>query len=210
VSKELNALIAKLKKSHSDSIRDVRISGLIERFFLDSPQLNFLFGGGFPIGRIIQLHGPESSGKSCLSTYIGGEVQRKRPDHNVVVYVDFERTFETTFAEKLGLMMDTDHLVFLRPENGEEGFELLEELVRSNQIGLIIFDSDTTMPATNQIAKEYGAATFGAGAKLMSDALRKFNPILEKYKTSMIVISQERDNIGCAAPETQVTWGPLA
>jgi recombination protein RecA len=140
-------------------VRDVNTSGIIERFFLESPQLNFLFGGGYPIGRIIQLHGPESGGKSTLATYIGGEVQRKRKDeHNVVVYVDFERTFETTFAQKLGLMTDTDHLVFLRPENGEEAFEICQELLRTNSIGLVIWDSDTTTPSAAQINDEYGKA----------------------------------------------------
>lgn len=155
----LHSALAKLQKQYHDAIRDVNTSGIIERFFLESPQLNFLFGGGYPIGRITQLHGPESGGKSTLATYIGGEVQRKRKDeHNVVVYVDFERTFETTFAQKLGLQTDPDHLIFLRPENGEEAFEITQELVRTNNIGLVIWDSDTTTPSAAQINDEYGKA----------------------------------------------------
>lgn len=208
MSKALTATLAKLEKTYKSAIRDVTVSGKIERFYLESPQLNYLFGGGFPIGRIVQLHGPESGGKSTLSTYIAGETQKKRQDHNVVVYVDFERTFEEKFANRLGLDTSTDKFVFLRPENGEEAFAILEELVKTDEIGLIILDSDTTMPSVNQIEKEYGAATFGAGAKLMSDALRKFNPILEKYHTSMIVVSQERDAVGeLYGPGYKITGG---
>ena len=208
MSKALNAALTKLEKTYQSAIRDVKVSGKIERFYLESPQLNYLFGGGFPIGRIVQLHGPESGGKSTLSTYIAGETQKKRADHNVVVYVDFERTFEEKFANRLGLDTSPDKFVFLRPENGEEGFTILEELVRTNEIGLVILDSDTTMPSVNQIAKDYGAGAFGPGAKLMSDALRKFNPILEKYKTSMINISQERDAVGeMYGPGYKITGG---
>ena len=204
----LTAALAKVQKAYKDAVRDVRVSGIIERFYLESPQLNFLFGGGFPIGRIVQLHGPESGGKSTLSTYIAGEVQKKRPDHKVVIYVDFERTFETTFAEKLGLNVDAEKFIFLRPENGEEAFAIVEELVRTNEIGLIIWDSDTTTPTRSQLTDEYGKANFGGSAKLMSEALRKFNPLLEKFKTSMFMISQERDAVGeMYGPGYKVTGG---
>lgn len=207
----LFAALDKVEKTYKDTIRDINVAGKIDRISLTSPQLNFLFGGGFPVGRIIQLHGPESGGKSTLSTYIAGVLQ-KQPTHNIIVYVDFERTFEASFARRLGMDVEDPRnggkLVFLRPENGEEAFAALEELVKTGEIALIIFDSDTTMPSINQIAKEYGAATFGAGAKLMSDALRKFNPILEKYRTSMIVISQERDAVGeMYGPGYKITGG---
>ena len=100
-----------------------------------------------------------STHNTCLSSYIGGEVQRKRTDgHNAVVFVDFERTFETTFAEKLGLQTDPDHFIFLRPENGEEAFEICQELLRTNTIGLVIWDSDTTTPSAAQMNDEYGKA----------------------------------------------------
>lgn len=210
MSKALSAAVTKLQKDYSDTIRDVKVSGRIERIFLSSPQLNYLFGGGYPIGRITQLHGPESGGKSTLATYIGGEVQKLRPDHGAVVYMDFERSFEELYANRLGLDTSPEKFVFLRPENGEEGFTVLEQLVRTNEVGLVILDSDSTMPSKNQIEDAYGKATFGANARLMSDALRKFNPLLEKYKTSMILISQERANIGVTpgyGPDYKVTGG---
>lgn len=206
----LLSALAKLKKTHSDAIKDVDTAGIIQRIYLSSPQLNYLFGGGFPLGRIINLHGPESGGKSTLATYIAGELQRLRPTKKAVAYLDFERTFEKTFAEKLGLNTDTDRFVLIRPENGEEGFTILEELVRTGEIGLVILDSDATMPSKNQIVDEYGKADFGAGAKLMASALRKFNPILDKFQASMFVISQERDNTAAAGgygPDFKATGG---
>lgn len=207
MARALTAALTKIQKQFKDAVRDVNTSGVISRYFLDSPQLNFLFGGGFPEGRIIQFHGPESSGKSTLATYVGGQIQ-KRAEKNVVVYVDFERTFEKSFAENLGLDLSPDKFIFLRPENGEEGFTVVEELIRTDEIGLVIWDSDTTTATRSQVGDEYGKANFGGVAKLMSEALRKFNPILERYKTSFIIISQERDNIGALyGPDYKVTGG---
>lgn len=206
----LLSAIAKLSKTYKDAIKDVNEAGLIKRVFLSSPQLNYLFGGGFPLGRIVNLHGPESGGKSTLATYISGDLQKQRPTQKCIVYVDFERTFEKTFAEKLGLDTDPGMFIFLRPENGEEAFTILEELLRTGEIGNIIFDSDATMPSRNQLLDEYGKPDFGAGARLMSAALRKFNPLLDKYQTSMIVISQERDNQAAAGgygPDFKATGG---
>jgi recombination protein RecA len=161
----LHAALAKLQKTYKDSICDVTTAGVIQRIFLSSPQLNFLFGGGWAVGRIFQLHGPESSGKSTLSTYIASEIQ-KQPDHNVVIYVDFERTFETSFANRLGLKTDTDHFIFLRPENGEEGFTIVEELIRTNTVGLVIWDSDATTPSRSQMTDEYGKACVNPGCPI--------------------------------------------
>jgi RecA/RadA recombinase len=154
----LQAAITKLAKTYRAAIKDVNTAGIIQRIYLSSPQLNYLFGGGFPLGRIINFHGPESGGKSTLATYIAGELQRLRPTKKTVAYLDFERTFEKTFAEKLGLNTDPNKFILLRPENGEEGFTILEELVRTDEVGLIILDSDATMPSRNQIADEYGKA----------------------------------------------------
>lgn len=206
----LVSAVTKIQKTYKDAVKDVNEAGIIKRVYLSSPQLNYLFGGGFPLGRIINFHGPESGGKSTLATYIGGELQRRRSSQKGVIYVDFERTFEKTFAEKLGLDTSTDRFVFLQPENGEEAFTILEDLVRSGEVGYIIFDSDATMPSRNQLVDEYGKADFGAGAKLMAAALRKFNPLLAKYLASMVVISQERDNQAAAGgygPDFKATGG---
>lgn len=210
MSRALTTALTKLKKTYPSAVREIADAS-IERYFLGSPQLNYLFGGGYPTDRIVQLHGPESSGKSTLSTYIGGEIQ-KREEHNIVVYVDFERTFDATYAENLGLdttlYQDGGKFIFLRPENGEEAFTILEELVRSGEIGLVIWDSDTTTPSRAQQADEYGKASFGGSAKVFSEGLRKFNPILDKYGTSLIMISQERDNVGALyGPDYKVTGG---
>jgi recombination protein RecA len=206
MARALTAALTKLQKSYKDSIKDPDEAGVIKRIFLSSPQLNFLFGGGWARGRIFQLHGPESSGKSTLSTYIAGEIQ-KQAEHKVVIYVDFERTFDVNFARRLGLKSDPDHFIFLRPENGEEGFTMLEELIRSNEIGLIIWDSDATTPSRSQMADEYGKASFGGSAKVFSDGLRKFNPLLDKFGASMIIISQERASMSSYGADFKPTGG---
>jgi recombination protein RecA len=206
-STNLTAIITRLKKDHETLFRDPQQSGIIERLFLSSPQLNYLFGGGFPLGRIVELHGPEGAGKTTLSIYIGGEFQKK-PTQNIVAFVDFERTFETTYAHKLGLSTDSNKFLFLRPEDGEEGFTAIEELVRSGDIGLIIWDSLAATPTRSAIADEYGKANFGGTAKLMAEALRKINPLLDKYKTTLIMTNQERDNIGVMhGPDFKVSGG---
>jgi len=195
MASNLKASLAKIKKNYQSTIRDVNVSGVVKRMFLSSPRLNFLFGGGFPIGRIFQFHGPESSGKSTLSTYIAAEIQ-KQPDHNVIIYVDFERTFDKDFAVKLGLDISEDKFVFIRPENGEEGFAVVEEILKANpnDIGLIIWDSASTTPSAAVMAAEFGKADFGGTARLFAAGLKKFNPILERYDVGMIIVSQEREN----------------
>jgi recombination protein RecA len=206
MGKNLSLTLSNLKKKYAGSIKDVTEAAVVHKLYLDSPQLNYMFGGGFPHGRIIQLHGPESSGKSTLSTYVAGQIQKKAKQ-KVIVYVDFERTFEAAYAENLGL--DTqENFIFLRPEDGEEAFTILEELIRTGEIGLIIWDSDTTTGSRSQMTDEYGKASFGGSAKVFADGLRKFNPLIDKFQTSMIIISQERDNIGAMyGPDFKVTGG---
>jgi recombination protein RecA len=133
---------------------------------------------------------------------------QKKEKQNVIVYVDFERTFEKDYAATLGLDLDKNKFIFLQPLDGETAFTILEEIVKSEEVGLIIWDSDTTTPTKSQLADVYGKASFGGNAKLFSEALRKFNPLLARTRTSMIIISQERDNIGALyGPDYKVTGG---
>lgn len=206
----VSALLTKLKKSYSDAFKDVKEVGTVKRLFLESPQLNFIFGGGFGLGRIYEFSGPESGGKSTLATYIGGEIQRKnaRP---IVIYVDFERSFEEKYANTLGLSTSEDNFIFLRPLTGEEGFKILKQLVEELPIGLIIWDSLAVTPSASQV-EDPDRATFGGTAKLFANGLKYLNPYLSNYNTSMIVINQERANIGamygpdfsCVAPDTEI------
>lgn len=202
----VTALVNKLKKSFGDAIQDVKESGTIKRMYLESPQLNFIFGGGFGMGRIYEFSGPESGGKSTLATYIGGEVQKKwhRP---IIVYVDFERSFDEKYANTLGMKTDVDHFIFLRPLSGEDGFTILKQLVEELPIGLIIWDSLAVTPSKSQV-EDFEKASFGGTAKLFANGLKFINPFLSKYETSMIVINQERANIGASyGPDFSTTGG---
>lgn len=138
--------------------------------FLDSPQLTFLFGGKYPTDRIMQLQGPESSGKSTVSNYIGGQLQKKRPEQPMVLYVDYERTFDPDYAQRLGLDISPDKFTLIHPDCGEDGFEAIDALLRTGQLCCIILDSDAAMPTRSMTTDEYGKAC------VAPDTLIKFRP----------------------------------
>lgn len=193
------SVLAKLGKAYKDAIQDVKKVGTIKRVFLESPQLNFIFGGGYGMGRIYEFSGPESGGKSTLATYIAGEIQKKY-ERPIVVYVDFEYSFDEKFANKLGLSTESDNFILLRPLTGEQGFTMLKELITELPVGLIIWDSLAATPSHSQV-EEHDKANFGATAKVFANGLKFINPVLARNDCSMIVINQERDSIG-------VMWGP--
>jgi len=204
---KVSSVISKLKKTYGDAFQDVKIAGNTKRLFLESPQLNFIFGGGFSLGRIYEFSGPESGGKSTLATYIGGEIQRKNTDRPIVVYVDFERTFNEKYANTLGLSTDEDKFIFLRPLKGEDGFKILKQLVEELPIGLIIWDSLAATPSAAQMESP-DKATFGGTANIFASGLKYLNPYLSTFETSLIVINQERANIGSMyGPDFTTTGG---
>ncbi len=193
-------------KKYKDSVADAETAGTIERVVLDSPNLNYNFGGGFPEGRVIELFGPESGGKSIVAWYIAKHIQR-REHKNVVAFFDMERTFDKNYARTVGLDLSPEKLLFLRPMNGEEMFEMTQELLinAGEDLGLIIFDSIAAMPSARSADADYGKATFGAEAALLSSGLRKLNPYLSKHGTSLILINQVRDDIGGFSPVPGMT-----
>lgn len=149
---KLSTVLGKLQKQYKEAIVNVQQVGTISRIRTDSPSLNFIFGGGFGMGRIYEFSGPESGGKSTLATYIGGQIQKKNTDRPIVVYVDFEYSFDETYANTLGLSTDQDtDFVFLRPTHGEEAFTLLRDLIVELPVGLIIIDSLATTPSIAQV-----------------------------------------------------------
>ena len=154
---KLDTVLNKLKKDHEESFSDVKVAGTIKRHHLESPRLNYSFSGGFGMGRVYELSGPESSGKTTLALYIGGELQRKA-DRNIVVYVDMERSFDEAYANRLGLSTDVENdFIFLRPDNGEDGFLLVAELIKTLPIGLIIWDSVAVTPSRGQVEDAFKA-----------------------------------------------------
>ena len=203
---KLDTVLKKLKKDHEESFSDVKVAGTIKRVFLESPRLNYSFSGGFGMGRIYEFSGPESSGKTTLAQYIGGELQKKS-ERNIVIFVDMERSFDEKYANRLGLSTDTDNdFIFLRPDNGEDGFLLIADLIKSLPIGLVIWDSVAVTPSRGQVQDAF-KASFGGTAKVFAEGLKFINPILSRHETSMILINQERDNMALFGADFTTTGG---
>ena len=195
--KDFKKALSSLSKKYDEKtlIKNVRDANLIKSVTFESPLLNYVLGGKYVTGRIMQLFGPESSGKSTVSTYIGGQLQKLKPEQPIVLYVDFERTFDPNFAQRLGLNLDEDHFVLVQPDTMEDGFEIIEELVKTGKVCFVIFDSEAAAPTRKQADSEYGQADFGIAALQMTKGLKKLNIQLAKYDTSLVVISQERENM---------------
>lgn len=131
---------------------------------IESPLMTYMFGGGVPIGRIIRFRGPNSAGKSAVCTYCAAALQKHlpeitgRPDQKVVIYVDFERTFEMKYARTIGLDTSPDYFVHLKPETIEDAAEFLDEAIRTGDVAAIIWDSDGASPVRTQMNDEFGKA----------------------------------------------------
>ena len=186
-------------KKYKESVEQAEQAGTTERLILDSPNLNYNMGGGYPLGRIIELFGPESGGKSVLSWYIAKHIQRREEKNKVVIF-DYERTFDSKYARTVGLDLDPEKLIMIRPLNGEEGFSIAQDLIETGEIGMMIIDSVAAIPSAKQIDADYGKATFGGTAALLSEGLRKLNPYISRYNIGMILINQVRDDIGGFSP----------
>jgi RecA/RadA recombinase len=159
---ELDKLLNQFQKKFPKITR--KDSGIIKTIRLDSPQLSYLFGGGIPIGRIHRLRGPASGGKSTMSIYMAAQIQKKlpilleRPTKETIVYVDFERTFSTNFAEQLGLDCSNNKLIHLLPDDIETACDILIELIKTDDIAAIIFDSDAAAPSRTMMSDPSGKA----------------------------------------------------
>ena len=177
MAKDKIASVQSILKQYSAAIQDPIVTGTLERVILDSPNLNYIFGGGFALSRIYEFFGPESGGKSVLSWYIGSHIQR-RPKQNKVLLIDFEHTFDKKYAMSTGLDLSPDKLILVRPLHGEEGFTIAEGLIETGEIGLVIIDSLATIASQRQVGSEYGKAQMGSGAGLIAESLKKLNPYL--------------------------------
>ena len=194
---EIFGIINILRESYGSSLPSVDEAGIIHRLILNSPKSNYIFGGGFPLNRAIELFGSPSSGKSIFSSYIGGQIQ-KRTDNNqkIILYIDMEHTFEKKYAETVGLDTHEDKFIFVHPLNGDEAFTIMEELIKTGELGLIIYDSTTMTPTAAAMEDGYGKASFGGAAKLFSEGLKKLNPYISRFDTPLIMLTQMRARIG--------------
>jgi recombination protein RecA len=179
-----------------------------KKILLSSPRLNYIFGGGFSYTRFHQIYGPESAGKTTLMCYISGELQKKVPliipGKEMIVYMDFERTFDPAWATNLGMNCDSNHLLLLHPDCGEDGAIAAEELIKTGACCGIILDSDAAITTRSEFESDLGKANFGATAKFMSSLARRFNVLSSNYECCFLVVSQQRADIGKWSPTGQV------
>ena len=147
--------------------------------------------GGVPRGRVIEIFGPESSGKTTLALQVIAEAQKLG---GMAAFVDAEHALDATYAQKLGV--DIDNLLVSQPDNGEQALEIVEVLIRSNGVDVVVVDSVAALVPKAEIEGEMGEAQMGLQARLMSQALRKLTGAVSKSKTCLIFINQLREKIG--------------
>ncbi|MET0555205.1 MAG: recombinase RecA [Vicinamibacteria bacterium] len=161
--------------------------------------------GGFPRGRVVEIFGPESSGKTTLALHVIAEAQKRG---GMAAFVDAEHALDAAYAGKLGV--DIDNLLVSQPDNGEQALEIVETLVRSNAIDVLVVDSVAALVPRSELEGEMGEAQMGLQARLMSQALRKLTAIVAKSKTSLIFINQLREKIGVMFGNPETTTGGRA
>ncbi|MBP5515891.1 MAG: recombinase RecA [Bacteroidales bacterium] len=158
--------------------------------------------GGFPKGRIIEIYGPESSGKTTLAIHAIAESQRKG---GIAAFIDAEHAFDPVYAKKLGV--DTDNLLVSQPDNGEQALEIADNLIRSGAIDIIVIDSVAALTPKAEIDGEMGESKVGLHARLMSQALRKMTSTISKTGCCCIFINQLREKIGVMFGNPETTTG---
>lgn len=234
---DIRKQIDKIKTTYDRGIVEATANNLIRKIAFDSPQLTYMFSG-FSYDRIHQFFSPESSGKSSLSTYMASQLQKKMPieierlaqeaedngdkdkakkirkefaDKQVVIYLDYERTFDPVYAENLGLNTDEEHFILLQPDTLEDGFNMIEPMVKSGSICCIIFDSDAAAPTALDNESEVGATGFNGakGANTLKEVYKRYGILCSNYLTPLITISQERANM-CVSKDTMIDYVKLA
>jgi recombination protein RecA len=164
--------------------------------------LDLALGGGYPKGRIIEVYGPESSGKTTLTLHAIAEVQR---NGGTAAFIDAEHALDPSYARKLGV--DTNQLLISQPDNGEQALEIVDSLVRSNAVDLIVVDSVAALTPQAEIEGEMGDSHMGLQARLMSQALRKLTGVINKSKATVMFINQIRMKIGVMFGNPETTTG---
>ena len=161
--------------------------------------------GGFPKGRVIEIYGPESSGKTTLALHVIAESQRRG---GMAAFIDAEHALDAKYAGKLGV--DIDNLLVSQPDNGEQALEIAEVLIRSNACDVLVIDSVAALVPRSEIEGEMGDAQMGLQARLMSQALRKLTSVVSKSGTCLIFINQLREKIGVMFGSPETTTGGRA
>jgi len=204
--KALQLTIDKLEKTYGKGT----VMKLSDNHVLDIPAistgslgLDMALGiGGIPRGRVIEIYGPESSGKTTLTMHCIAEAQKAG---GLAAFIDAEHAFDKTYAEKLGI--DIDNLLISQPDNGEQALEIAEHLIRSGAIDIIVIDSVAALVPKGELEGDMGDSKMGLQARLMSQALRKLTGAINKTGCSCIFINQLREKIGVMFGNPETTTG---
>ncbi len=168
-----------------------------------SISLDYALGvGGYPRGRIIEIYGPESSGKTTLAIHAIAEAQKQG---GIAAFIDAEHAFDRFYAKNLGV--DIDNLLVSQPDYGEQALEIAEQLIRSNAIDIVVIDSVAALTPKAEIEGDMGDAKMGLQARLMSQALRKLTAVIGRTQTTVIFINQLREKIGVMFGNPETTTG---
>ena len=204
--KAVNAAISKIEKDFGKGsvmrMGDDHVEN-VEVIPTGSISLDFALGvGGYPKGRIIEIYGPESSGKTTLAIHAIAESQKAG---GIAVFIDAEHAFDRFYASKLGV--DVDNLIISQPDNGEQALEIADQLIRSAAVDIVVIDSVAALTPKAEIEGDMGDNRVGLQARLMSQALRKLTATVSKTKTTCIFINQLREKIGVLFGNPETTTG---
>ena len=204
--KALQAAMAKIEKDFGKGsvmkLGDEKIDN-VEVIPTGSIGLNAALGvGGYPKGRIIEIYGPESSGKTTLAIHAIAQAQK---NGGIAAFIDAEHAFDRFYAAKLGV--DVDNLFISQPDNGEQALEIADQLIRSSAIDIIVIDSVAALTPKKEIEGDMGDSAVGLQARLMSQALRKLTSTVSKTNTTCIFINQLREKIGVMFGNPETTTG---
>jgi len=180
--------------------------GPIEVISTGAISIDYALGvGGMPRGRVVEIYGPESSGKTTLALQVIAQAQK---NGGMAAFVDAEHALDASYAQKLGV--DLDNLLVSQPDNGEQALEIVEVLVRSGGVDVVVVDSVAALVPRAEIEGEMGDAQVGLQARLMSQALRKLTGVVSKSKTCLVFINQLREKIGVMFGNPETTTGGRA
>ncbi|HSW85370.1 MAG TPA: recombinase RecA [Candidatus Saccharimonadales bacterium] len=185
--------IMKLGEAHATAVETTPTGAL---------SLDIALGGGIPRGRVIEIYGPESSGKTTLTLHAIAQVQNRG---GTAAFIDAEHALDPAYAKRIGV--DVQNLLLSQPDNGEQALEIVETLVRSNAVDLIVVDSVAALVPRAEIEGEMGDSHMGLQARLMSQALRKLTSVISRSKASVIFINQIRMKIGVMFGNPETTTG---
>jgi len=208
--KALDAAVGQIEKQFGKGsimrLGQNNIVAPIETISTGAISIDYALGiGGVPRGRVIEIFGPESSGKTTLALQVIAEAQKKG---GMAAFVDAEHALDAAYAKKLGV--DLDNLLVSQPDNGEQALEIVEVIIRSNSVDVVVVDSVAALVPRAEIEGEMGEAQMGLQARLMSQALRKLTGAVSKSKTSLIFINQLREKIGVMFGNPETTTGGRA